>query len=193
MEIEAIQFDLHTQYHMLRHFEQVDEQLCKDLERLGYSLETINIELTAPGSRFNQAFAYNIETLLSQMKLYGFKESKGLNGNVILVCIVSPIDFADGIGSKAVVAKKELSVEQQASIFLKENRNTQLAHLQVESFPKTNTFCVILKKKGTAYQFITAFPGEPAMPLPDEKMDGYLFNKCRAFWDEHVFFVKNEL
>jgi hypothetical protein len=129
MEIEAIQFDLHTQFHMLRHFEQVDEQQSKDLELAGYSLKTMNKELTAPGSRFNPAFAFNIQSLLSQMKLYGFKESKGLNGNVILVCTVSPLDFAGGIGSKAVVAKKELSVEKQAGIFLKENRNTQLAHL----------------------------------------------------------------
>lgn len=192
MEIGAIQFDFHTQYHMIRHFEQVDEQLCKDLELAGYYLESINKELNVPGSRFNRAFAYNIQTLLSQMKLHGFKESKGLNGNVILVCTVSPIHFADGIGSKAVVAKKELSAEQQVGIFLKENRNTLLAHLHVGSFPKTNTFCVILKKKGTVYHFITAFPGEPAMPLPDEKMDGYLFNKYKAFWDEHVFLVKNE-
>jgi len=187
MEIESIKYDLYTQFHMLRHFERVDENLRLELSLIGYSLEMVNKEFTQIGSRFSNKFATDIESLLKQMELYGYQETKGLNGNLILVCTTPNADYVDGIGAMAVVPIKALSPKQQAEIIYKENRNVPLAHLQVESLPLTNTFCIVLKKKSGAYLFITAFPGEPAMPLPDERMDNYIYNQAKAYWDAHVF------
>ena len=192
MEIDSIVYDLNTQFHMLRHFELADEQLINIFLQNGYSIDVINSELQQPGSKFDSKFARNIDNLLVKVKQNGFQQTIGLNGNIILVSHLSSIEFPDGIGTMAVIPIETLSESEKSSIVYKENRKLELAHLQVDQFPVTNTFCIILKKTEAAYQFITAFPGEPAMPLPDERMESNLFKQAKAYWDTHVFLFTSE-
>ena len=187
MEIDSISYDLNSQFHMLRHFEKPDDVLINTMLQNGYSLEGIKSEFKQPGSKFNSNFAVNIESLLLKLKDNGFQKTKGLNGNIILVSHFSAIEFPNGIGTMAVIPIDTLSKSEKSSIVFKENRKLRLAHLQVDQFPVTNSFCLILKSVKDVYRFITAFPGEPAMPLPDERMETHLYKQAKVFWDEHVF------
>ena len=192
MEIDSIVYDINSQFHMLRHFEKPDEQLINIFLQNGYSIDVINSEFQQPGSKFYSNFARNIDNLLVTVKQQGFQLTKGLNGNTILVSNLSALEFPGGIGTVAVIPFETLSEAEKSRIVYKENRQLELAHLQVDHFPVTYTFCLILKKMEATYQFITAFPGEPAMPLPDERMESNLYKEAKAYWDAHVFLFTSE-
>jgi hypothetical protein len=49
---------------------------------------------------------------------------------------------------------------------------------------------LILKPITEGYEFISAFSGESAMPIPDYKMTKPQFDACKKFWDKQVFLKK---
>ena len=190
MEINEILYGIDSQYHMLRHFESSSNELIKELINLGYTTKQIERELREPGSRFSRSFATDIPTLLEMVFINGFSTQIGSNGNIILNGSVIEKDYVSGIGTKSVVSVKDLGDLERIRIFIKKNRGVDLLHLEVDVLPSTLEFTIILKKVSSGYVFITAFPGEPAMPLPDIKMENSLFDQCRRYWDDHVFLVK---
>ena len=52
LEPTKIKYRIDNAFHMLRHFEGVDEQLQSNLLRAGHVEKTIQAALTLPGSRF---------------------------------------------------------------------------------------------------------------------------------------------
>ena len=56
--------------------------------------------------------------------------------------------------------------------------------------PSSHEYTIILKPIESSLIFITAFPGPPAMPLPDFKMERSLFEACELYWNQHVFLVE---
>jgi len=52
-----------------------------------------------------------------------------------------------------------------------------------------NEHCIFAKWEPAVdhWIFITAFPGPPALPIPDFRMSPELNEACQTFWDEHVF------
>lgn len=175
---------------MLRHFETIDTYTQEKLLSNGYALSQIQQELSLTGSKFFTHFANDINELLEKVLQQPYQKSTGINGNHIIELEFSKADYPNGIGTKAVVTLEEISKEQQVEIFYEKNRNFSLAHLLVEDFPITNQCTLILKPVPEGYNFITAFSGASAMPIPDYKMTNAHFNACKIFWDLHVFLKK---
>jgi hypothetical protein len=190
MEKESLVITQSSHFHMLRHFSSVTDEQIDKFESEGITKATIDIEMSRPGSRFFAQFASNIEQLVNALFLYGFTSSIGNNRNLILHCTVPNSDFPKGIGSKGVVALDQLSSLERDLVYEDTNRGVALLHLKVENLPVCNDFTVILLPRDSHHTFITAFPGKPAMPLPDSSMNQLLFDKCKQFWSEHVFLIQ---
>ena len=187
IDIDAIQYNLQSAFHMLRHFETATPEINSTLINKGYSQKDIDNELSLVGSKFNEAFATDISGLLERFKQYSFIETIGLNGNLILECNVPVSDFPNGIGTQAVISIQDIPENERRFIYLKKNREVELLHYKVSNFPTANVCTLILKPVKKGYLFISAFSGAPAMPIPLSTMDLALYSSCKKFWDAHVF------
>ena len=186
----AIQYNLQSQFHMLRHFESIDDVTQGKLLSNGYALSQIQQELSLPGSKFFSHFANDINELLEKVTQHPYQKSTGINGNQIIKSDFPITEYPNGIGSKAVVALDKISKEEQTHIFYEKNRNFPLTHLFVEDLPITNQCTLILKPVPEGYAFITAFSGSTAMPIPEYKMTNAQFEACKTYWYNHVFLKK---
>lgn len=187
-----ITYNLDTSFHMLRHLSCLSDELEKELLSKGYTKLQIEESLTAPGSRFDSPFADSVALLLDRVfDDSTFTESAGLNGNVLIHAQVKSERFPTGVGDCGVVSKSALDEDSRPRIYWKKNRGVALMHLDVPALPRTGEYTLILKPATDHYIFITAFPGPPALPLPDPKMSAELLTACREYWVEHVFLVIN--
>ena len=187
MQASEILFDLNTEFHMLRHFEDPDQNIIRSLVKNGYKDNEIQNEINFISSRFFKSFASNISELLSQLFKFNYNISDGVNGNLVLEFSASTEKFPYGIGTNCIIQKKTLTAEVIDRIYYLTNRDYTLAHLDVLKLPITISSSVILKNVDSKFIFVTAFPGLAAMPIPDSKMAKELFILCQNFWDEHVF------
>jgi len=187
LEPTKIKYRIDNAFHMLRHFEGADEQLQANLLRAGHVEKAIQAELSLSGSRFFADFASDIPGLLNQTFQYPFVVLETGDRNIQLNGLVPASDFPNGIGTKAVVHVDELTVAERAGIFLKKNRGLDLLHLSVDRIPPTWEFTLVLRPTQQGHVFITAFPGPPAMPLPQHRLGRKRQEQCKAFWDVHVF------
>jgi len=190
LESTKIKYRIDNAFHMLRHFEGMDEHLQSSLLRAGHVEKTIQSALTLPGSRFFSNFALDIPSLLKRAFHYPFVLLETGDRTIQMNGQVPPTDFPNGIGTKAVVHVDELSATERAGIFLKKNRGLDLLHLQVNKIPPTWEFTLVLRPTQQGHVFITAFPGPPALPLPQHRLSRKRQEECRAFWDAHVFLVE---
>jgi hypothetical protein len=186
INISSIHFTLQSKFHMLRHFDSVDDATLQQLLQIGYTQNQIQHELSLPGSKFFSHFANDIHELLEKVSQHPYQKSIGINGNHIVETEMPTAEYPNGIGTKGVVLINEISADQKSRIFYEKNRNFPLAHLLVDVLPVTNQCTLILKPHTEGYTFITAFSGESAMPIPDYKMTNAQFDACKLFWDQHV-------
>lgn len=190
LEPTKIKYRIDNAFHMLRHFEGVDEQLQTSLQKAGYVQKSIHAALMLPGSRFFSNFALDIPGLLNRICHYPSVAVETGDRNIQLNGQVPSTDFPNGIGTKAVVHVDELSATERAGIFLKKNRGLDLLHLLVDKIPVTWEFTLVLRPTQQGHVFITAFPGPPALPLPQHRLGRKRIEECKAFWDTHVFLVE---
>ena len=187
IEIQSIQYNLQSEFHMLRHFESLDDSMLKHMLTNGYTQEQIQQELSLTGSKFFPYFANDIKELLEKILRHPYQKSIGINGNHVIETVFPIDEFPNGVGTKAVVNLDEISPDQQTQIIYEKNRGFPLAHLVVDVLPVTNQCTLILKPIPEGYAFISAFSGESAMPIPDFKMTNEQFEACKEYWDNHVF------
>lgn len=190
MEPTKIKYRIDNAFHMLRHFEGMDEQLQANLLKASYVEKVFKEALALPGSRFFANFAMDIPGLLNRVFHYPFVLLETEDRNIQLNGQVPPADFPDGIGTKAVVPVDELTASERAGIFLRKNRGLDLLHLQVDKIPPTWEFTLVLRPTQQGHVFITAFSGSPALPLPHYRLSRKKQEEYRAFWDKHVFLVE---
>jgi hypothetical protein len=180
-------------FHMLRHFVGIPEKLRSELLRSGRTEEAIEKELREPGSRFDPGFAQDIEGLLDRILEDGFEEEIGANGNLVWKGWTDPNRFPQGAGTLSVVHTDTIPEGSRSLIYKMVNRGVELMHFKVGKLPQTHEYTIILKPTQTRPVFITAFPGPPAMPLPERSMKESLYQQCKAYWDTHVFLVEDDI
>ena len=190
MENEKIIYSLQNEFHMLRHFEGISDELREQLLISGKTQESIDHELAEPGSRFYSKFAPDITTLLQRLFSGVYVEELGGNGNIILNGEANIRAFPNGIGTLSVVPLESIPIEHRDRIYYQVNRGVALKHIKVDKLPSTHLYSVITRPIEAKRQFITAFPGPPAMPLPDSKMEKSFFDACELYWNQHVFLVE---
>ncbi len=189
IEREEIQTGSDTEFHMLRHFTEVSPGMMASVLAKGHSEEEVGEMLKAPGSRFHAAFANSMEDLLMVLFEKPYRIKTGISGNLELFWRMSEQEFPTGVGTLSVVPYEELSELDKQKCHLERNRGMDLKHLDVATLPDTWECSLILKKINAGYLFITAFPGLPALPLPDKRMDSGVYEACKKFWDKQVFLV----
>ena len=75
IEIQSIQYNLQSEFHMLRHFETIDNATQEELLSNGYALSQIQQELSLPGSKFFSHFANDIKELLEKVLNHPYRKS----------------------------------------------------------------------------------------------------------------------
>ncbi len=179
---------LDSSFHMLRHFVEMTPVLAEQLLGKGYTPTDLEESLQTPGSRFDAGFASSIDQLLDRLFTAStYEVHMGMNGNQNVHARVHAEQFVNGIGTAGIMAKAALSDAERSRLYLKKNRDALLWHLDVSELPRTGEFTLILKPATDHRIFITAFPGPPALPIPDHRMSKDLYDACRSFWDEYVF------
>ncbi len=180
----------HTLFHMLRHFEFVNEQakLCV-LER-GYSDESIDEFLSMPGSKFHRSFATDIKSLAEQLKFGKANQMQKRKKYQEIILEFNQTQFPDGIGTMGVCNRAKLETLQASNPFLNTNRGLQLWHAKVPDMPTTHQLTIVVKKQSSANFLITAFPGIPTLPIPHKKMKPIELEASRKFWADQVFLEK---
>lgn len=187
MEREKVKFGIASVFHMLRHFQTIESEDVVKLKNAEYTHVQIENELKLYGSKFDPSFANNITTLINKIEVDKFEHSISINGNVQLLFT----NFLNKtIGTLSVLPLSELNPSQRKEIFFQENRGYDLQHLKVDKLPRTNQWTMILKpQSNNEFYFVTAFPGKPALPIPNDEMSKAVKNACIDFWKEHVFLV----
>lgn len=190
MDIQNIRYKIETEFHLLRHFAAVSDELLQRLHAAGYTQQQISEILSLPGSRFHASFANSIQDILSHVNDAIIAEQVGINGNHIASATFNPFNYKNGIGTVAVIPFESLDASQQMNVYKADNRGYLLKHLEVETLPYTWELTMVLAKTKEGWSLITAFPGASALPLPNAQMDKEIYNECLAYWEGQVFLVE---
>jgi hypothetical protein len=175
---------------MLRHFENtnVGARIC--LNTRGYTNEVIEKNLEISGSKFHKSFATDIKSLVEQCKqgeIIRIQERKKYQEIVIGF---NKNQFPDGIGTLGICNRSELDTLNASIPILKLNRGLQLWHATISKMPTINQLTLVVKKQSTSCFLITAFPGLPALPLPQKKMNPIELELSKQYWADKVFLEK---
>ncbi len=187
MDISKISYNDHTLFHMLRHFECINETARKCLLDRGYSDAAINSNLAIPGSKFHRSFATDIKTLVAQLAnkeiIYQDPQGKYVEGKINF----NKVEFPNGIGTKALVPIKEMDRDEAKNIVQKSNRGVLLNHAFVHFIPNEWAMTIVWKPQKNYDLLITVFPGLPTLPIPQKGMNKELFERSFNYWEERCF------
>ncbi len=182
-----ITYNDHTLFHMLRHFDSINEGANNCLLKRGYSKQAMEAALILPGSRFHANFAQDLK-LLEQQLVLGKKQIDVLeNGYQYWHFQFDPIQFPGGIGTIGVVPIKNLKALGARNLDQKYNRGLLLKHATIDALPISWEMTVVVKPQKNYYLLITAFPGSASLPLPKPQLDTTFNKQCLEFWSNHVF------
>jgi hypothetical protein len=183
----GIAYNDHTLFHMLRHFERINDGAIDWLIKRGYGHQTMEAALQMPGSKFHAAFAQDLKMLEQQLTLGQYLIQETIGKYLYVQLYFEPSVFPNGIGTIGVVPKSDLTKLGARSLGKKENRGVCLQHAIVDQFPPSWEISLILKPQKNYHLLITAFPGTKAFPVPNSKMTDMVFQACTQFWENHVF------
>ncbi len=187
MEPLKISYNDRTLFHMLRHFESINDTARTCLLDRGYKPGQIVTELMMLGSKFHVSFANDIKSLEKQL-LNGIMKHSFTKNGYIHQCFEFDINlFPNGVGKLGMASIQDLKDKGFTSFEWKHNRGLELCHYFLNVMPSTNTLTVVLKPQKKYQLLITAFPGKVALPLPKKGMTDAFFQKCQQFWQEHAF------
>jgi len=187
-------FDKELQYHVLKHFKEVDEpyidKLCKSEI---CTREQMLERMKRPGSNFNPAWVSNPEDLVKGL----FLKLKAIDPSVVwkhnrceLEIVFNREEFPEGIGYDNLIPLDELSDTEKADIIELERDAIPLKTI-VRTPPPTWEVQLILGRDGEEIRTLTIFPGKYAPIFPDREIqseEDYLNSK--AFWETHVLMVE---
>jgi len=186
-------FDKELQYHVLKHFKEVDEpyidKLCKSEI---CTREQMLERMKRPGSNFNPAWVSNPEDLVKGL----FLKLKAIDPSVVwkhnrceLEIVFDREEFPEGIGYDNLIPVDELSDTEKADIIELERDAIPLKTIVRTPHP-TWEVQLILGRDGEEIRTLTIFPGKYAPIFPDREIqseEDYLNSK--AFWETHVLMV----
>ena len=187
-------FDKELQYHVLKHFKEVDEPyMDKMCDSEICTREQMIERMKRPGSNFNPSWVSNPEHLIKALflKLQAIDPSvEWKNNRCELEIIFDREEFPEGIGYDNLVPLDELSDGEKAGIKELERGVIPLKTL-AGTPPPTWEVQLILEKNGEEIRILTIFPGKYAPIFPDREIqskDDYLASK--TFWETHVMMVE---
>lgn len=184
---ENIRIEPEAAFHLLRHINEPDKSFLSELESLGYAQDQISAELALPGSRFHPEFIASPDDLLLRIGQVQLEINTGITGNLELSGTCDSVNFPRGAGQLSVMKLSGLTPAERLKLEWRETRGFRVLHLITGALPHTNYFSVILKPELNLYHLITAFPGNPAMPMPASWMNNDMRTHCENYWNSMVF------
>ena len=187
MNLASITYNDRTLFHMLRHFESINQTAKTCLMNRGYTNQDMDAAFQMPGSRFYADFAQDLKTLEQQWE-YSQLISEAVIGNYLYAQLgFDLVQYPKGIGSLGVLPLSELAQLGKIDLEEKANRGLLLKHAKLDKLPPTWEMTLILKPQKNYHLLITAFPGSKTLPLPNKKMKEADLQASIRFWEEHVF------
>jgi len=187
-------FDKELQYHVLKHFKEVDEPFMDKLCKSEISTrEQMEERMKRPGSNFNPSWVSNPEDLIKALflKLKAIDPSiEWKNNRCELEIVFDREEFPEGIGYDNLIPQDELTESERASIIELERDAIPLKTI-VRTPPPTWETQLILERDGEEIRTLTIFPGKYAPIFPDPEIqaeEDYLASK--TFWETHVMMVE---
>jgi hypothetical protein len=189
-------FDKELQYHVLKHFKEVDgpymDKLCRNEI---CTREQMLERMKRPGSNFNSSWVSNPEVLIKALflKLKAIDPSvEWKNNRCELEIVFDREEFPEGIGYDNLIPLNELTGSEKANIVELERDAIPLKTI-VKTPPPTWEIQLILERNGEEVRILTIFPGKYAPVFPDPEIqseEDYLTSK--TFWETHVMMVEEE-
>lgn len=187
MDISKISYNDHTLFHMLRHFECINENARHCLLQRGYSHAQIDANLSMPGSKFHSSFATDIKSLVAQLAEREIMRINSVGKYSEYLTSFKTSELVQGIGTKALVHIIELELVGATGIVEKMNRGIILKHATVPILPNEWELTFVLKQQQNYNLLITAFPGLPTLPLPKKGWKKALNETAIKYWEEQIF------
>lgn len=182
-----IVFKNESRFHMLRHFQNLDQGYITLLEsEHGITREEINAELKKSGSKFYPFFACNPDECFSRlMNNYFEQDFNPYHGGKR---IHIPFSFSEPVGIEGIASVSELTEDELKHVVSGEYRDTLVQEVVLDRRIETNEAHMILELEGAFANVLTFFPGKYAPPLPDPELqpDAELIASTE-FWERHVF------
>lgn len=189
-------FDKELQYHVLKHFKEVDESYMNKLcESEICTREQMVERMQRPGSNFNPSWVSNPEELIKvlYMKLKAIDPTiEWINNRCELEILFDRDEFPEGIGYDNLIPLEELTEAEKENSVEEQTDDIPLKTI-VKTPPATWEVQLILERDMEEIRILTIFPGKYAPIFPDPEIqseEDYLASK--AFWETHVLMVEEE-
>lgn len=186
------EFSTTAQYHILRHFDWIDEDYRKILKsKTEYKDEDINAQLMLSGSKFKQSFAENPLQLWNEVLNhpdFEFPDSNKIEGKTFVIRLSFGRDnYPNGIGTDSLVGLHQLLPEEKTSLIKKERSGFMVNHIHLKQ--KNTTWDLnLIFWKDINFFVKTIFPGIYAPPFPDAaRQSNSEFTENESFWEQHAF------
>ncbi len=193
--LNSLQFPFTAQFHILRHFGQVDKKYRMELKtNTSFTDEDINKQLAISGSKFYPEFAINPVQLWEKIQKHQdfiiIDDKIWKNGKAEIILFFKQEDYPQGIANDSLLRIDELLAEQKEQL-QKEDRNGFLVnYIKLDKSNPTWQVNVILRKN-TEIQLITIFPGIFAPAFHNPKQQGKAeWIESKRFWEQYAFTSK---
>lgn len=187
MDVLQLSYNDRTLFHMLRHFENINDLARNCLIQRGYSHDAIDKGLAIPGSKFHPSFATDLKTLCENLKGIEFCNPTQRDKYFEYHFLFKLEDFPNGIGKKGIISLKELEQDSSIKMLQKFNRGILLNHAFVKTIPNEWNITLVIKPQRNYHLLITAFPGVSTMPIPKQNMNKIEWELSSKFWEQHCF------
>jgi hypothetical protein len=190
--LNSLQFPFSAQFHILRHFGQVDKKYRMELKtNTSFTDEDINKQLAISGSKFYPEFAINPiqlwEKIQKHQDFFIIDNKIWKNGKAEIILFFKQEDYPKGIANDSLLRIDELLAEQKEQL-QKEERNGFLVNYIKLAKPKPSWQVNVILREDVKPQLITIFPGMFAPPFPDLKHQNKIeWIESNRFWEQYVF------
>ena len=188
--IKQAVFPVERQFHVLKHFNEVDHKYRQYLiQNSEYSEEEINNQIKDKGSIFYKSFVNDplhlLDVVINKYRSDGV-EAKWMGHKCEILLTFDKKHFPGGIGEDHIIHINRLPDEIRNQ--LPDLTYDTLQNLQYIGYPKITWIVnVIIKKIEDQSVIITIFPGIYAPLLPNhEEQTEEEYRKSMEFWSQHV-------
>lgn len=186
IDFEHINFSIDAQFHVLLHFNAIDENYHQKMVKNGFSNEQIHQQLKEDRSKFDRDFAANPEVLwqklAQQIELGNYQIIGNPNKKVLIFLFENQYVGEDNLYQlPEPVAHDEVYGNTVHNPIIKIH-GTPIETKQVNC---------ILSQVDEQIEVLTIFPGVYAPPFPNiEKQTEKEYSESYAFWTTHAIIKK---
>ena len=186
---EKFIFDREGQYHVLKHFSEIDEEYRNEMiSRGAHSKREISLRMEKFGSKFHKNFLSNpmaLIQLLKNEKEFVLLERFSSDNRIELQLVFDMARYPLGIGSDTLVRKNDHIGDSEMKIRMR--FGFPIHYTKGEPRP-TWELNLIFEWTDENWRLITMFPGKYAPPFPDKKKQApEEYQKSSDFWKKYLF------